>query len=100
MVHMIRSFAGQGTEDIYRGLDTKAARRVCPRQIWNVAQRKLEMLNAVSRLQDLKVPPSNQLEKLARDRAGQWAIRVNDQFRFCFRWEGTDAFEVEITDYH
>ena len=58
------------------------------------------MINAATRLDTLRIPPSNRLEKLKGDREGQWGIRINDQFRVCFRWEGPDAHEVEITDYH
>ncbi len=63
-------------------------------------QRKLELLDAAGRLQDLTVPPGNQLQKLSGDREGQWSIRVNDQWRVCFRWQEGDAFDVEIVDYH
>jgi proteic killer suppression protein len=65
-----------------------------------VARRKLEQLNQASQLDDLRVPPGNRLEALKGDRAGQYSIRINDQFRVCFRWTGTDAEEVEIVDYH
>ncbi len=58
------------------------------------------MLDAAMSLQDLRVPPANRLEKLKGDRRGQWSIRVNDQWRICFRWEGTDAHDVEVVDYH
>jgi proteic killer suppression protein len=64
------------------------------------AHRKLLLLNAVERLDDLRVPPGNRLERLAGDRAGQHSIRVNDQWRICFRWENGDAYDVEICDYH
>ena len=97
---MIRSFGDQGTEDIWNGKDTKVARATCPQTIWSVARRKLDMINAATRLDTLRIPPSNRLEKLKGDREGQWGIRINDQFRVCFRWEGPDAHEVEITDYH
>jgi len=62
--------------------------------------RKLLILDAAERLEDLRVPPGNRLEKLRGDRVGQHSIRVNDQWRVCFRWEGSDAHEVEIVDYH
>jgi len=58
------------------------------------------MLNRAVNLDDLRVPPANRLEKLKGDRAGQYSIRINDQCRLCFRWRGSDAFDVEITDYH
>lgn len=62
--------------------------------------RKLVQLDAATRLDDLRVPPGNRLEKLTGDRAGQYSIRVNDQWRVCFRWVGDDAYDVEIVDYH
>lgn len=65
-----------------------------------VARRKLEQLNQAGRLDDLRVPPGNRLEALKGDRAGQHSIRVNDRFRVCFRWTGSDAEDVEIVDYH
>ncbi len=63
-------------------------------------QRKLEMIEAAESLEDLRVPPANRLEKLTKDRQGQYSIRVNDQWRVCFVWKDGDAYEVEITDYH
>ena len=96
---MIRSFRNRGTEDVYDGIDSKAARKVCPHQIWSVVQRKLSMLDAARDLRDLR-SPGNQLHELEEDRAGQWAIRINDQYRVCFFWEEQGATEVEVTDYH
>ena len=97
---MIASFRDGGTEDVFDGRSSRAARKACPQSLWRVARRKLDQLNRVDRLQDLAVPPGNQLERLKRDRAGQHSIRINDQYRICFRWEAGDAHEVEITDYH
>jgi proteic killer suppression protein len=68
--------------------------------IWRVAQRKLDMLDSATRLEDLKAPPSNRLEKLKEDRLGQHAIRINDQYRICFRWTDDGPERVEISDYH
>ena len=65
-----------------------------------VALRKLRMLDAATRLEDLRVPPGNRLEKLKGDRAGQHSIRINDQWRICFVWKNGDAYDVEIVDYH
>jgi proteic killer suppression protein len=65
-----------------------------------MAQRKLRQLNAAERLEDLRIPPGNRLEKLRRDRAGQYSIRVNDQFRICFRWTRAGPEDVELVDYH
>jgi toxin HigB-1 len=71
-----------------------------PADLYRTAQRKLAMLDAATRLNDLKVPPSNRLEKLHGDRAGEYSIRINDQWRVCFNWKDGDAYDVEITDYH
>lgn len=65
-----------------------------------IALRKLRMLNNAKNINDLRIPPANRLEKLAGDRAGQYSIRINDQWRICFIWEDSDAYDVEITDYH
>jgi toxin HigB-1 len=97
---MIRNFTTQGTEDVFNGVDSKAARKACPQQLWDVALRKLDQIDAADRLSDLGIPPANRLERLAGKRAGQHSIRINAQYRVCFRWEGTDAFDVEIVDYH
>ena len=97
---MIASFRNRGTEDIFDGRDTRAARRACPPSLWPIAARKLDQINRVADLQELAVPPGNRLERLRSDRAGQYSIRINDQFRICFYWEDGDAHQVEITDYH
>ena len=97
---MIGSFRDRGTEDVFNGADTAAARRVCQRSMWPVARRKLDQLNRVRDLRDLAIPPGNRLEPLRGARQGQHSIRINDQYRICFRWEAGDAQEVEITDYH
>lgn len=97
---MIRSFRDQGTEDIFNGDNSKAASKVLPSQMHHVARRKLEAVNYADRLNDLRIPPSNRLEALKGDRQGQHSIRINDQYRVCFRWTGNDAEDVEITDYH
>ena len=96
---MILSFADQATADIYNGLDTKAARKI-PRSIWKVAQRKLDLIEAAHDLTDLRVPPGNKLEALKGDMAGQYSIRINDQFRIAFKWSNDATREVFITDYH
>jgi proteic killer suppression protein len=100
MGSVITSFRDKGTEDIFDGADTRAARKACPRSIWSVARRKLDQINRVRDVQELAVPPGNRLERLRGDRAGQHSIRINDQFRICFRWETGEAHEVEVTDYH
>jgi proteic killer suppression protein len=82
------------------GADTVAARRVCHQPLWPVARRKLDQLNRVRELRELGMPPGNRLERLRGDRQGRRSIRINDQYRICFRWEAGDAHEVEIADYH
>ena len=93
---MIRTFRDRKTEDVFR---RERVRALHP-DVQRLAQRKLVMLDAAESLQDLRLPPGNRLERLSGDRAGQHSIRVNDQFRVCFRWTGTDAEDVEIVDYH
>ncbi|MGH7526866.1 MAG: type II toxin-antitoxin system RelE/ParE family toxin [Gemmatimonadales bacterium] len=95
---MIRSFRDRGTEDLFHGVDSKAARKVCPTDLVKVALRKLDMVN--TDLADLREPPNNKLKKLGKERAGQHAIRINDQFRVCFVWTEAGAEQVEVTDYH
>lgn len=97
---MIVNFKNKGTEDVFNNEDTKAARKVCPSEIWGVAQRKLDMLQAALTRQDLRVPPSNELEKLSKDRKGQSSIRINRKYRVCFMWTDKGAEDVEIADYH
>ncbi len=93
---MIRSFADKEAEKIF---DRERSRKL-PVEIQPIARRKLEILNASSNIQDIKNPPSNRLEKLKGERKGQYSIRINHQWRICFRWHEGDAFEVEIVDYH
>jgi proteic killer suppression protein len=97
---VIKSFFGQGTEDIFDRRVSLEARRACPKNLWRVAQRKLDQLNAVVSLNSLRLPPGNRLEPLKRDRLGQNSIRINDQFRVCFVWTEEGPEQVEITDYH
>jgi proteic killer suppression protein len=92
---MIRSFRDAETRALFEG---RRVRRWVA--IESVAMRKLAVLNRAARLDDLRVPPGNRLESLRGDRAGQHSIRINDQFRICFVWRDSDAFEVEIVDYH
>lgn len=93
---MIRGFADKETEKVFNREFSKKL----PNEIQPAARRKLEILNASENLQDLRVPPSNNLEKLVGNRKGQHSIRINNQWRICFVWQGNDAFEVEIVDYH
>jgi toxin HigB-1 len=97
---VIASFADAGTEDVFDGSSSRRARSTCPPGLWPVARRKLDQINRVRSLSELRAPPGNRLESLAGNRAGQHSIRINDQYRICFRWKGEHAYEVEITDYH
>jgi proteic killer suppression protein len=93
---MIRSFADKETGRIF----SREVSRRFPPEIQRKARIKLELLDAAETLQDLRVPPSNRLEKLSGDRQGQHSIRINDQWRICFVWQDGDAYQVEIVDYH
>ena len=97
---MIQSFKTTGTEDIFDGLISQAARKCCPQSIWPVARRKLDQINRVQEVRELNVPPGNRLERLKGDRENQYSIRINLQYRICFIWEEGHAYEIEITDYH
>ena len=93
---MIRDFADKETDKIWQGI---VSRRF-PHDIQTVARRKLRMLNNAKQLEDLRIPPANRLEALKGNRRGQHSIRINDQWRICFRWNDGDASQVEIVDYH
>ena len=93
---MIKNLAGDEAAKIWRG---EGSRRL-PQAIQKVARRKLRMLNNACQLADLRVPPANRLEVLKGDRAGRHSIRINKQWRLCFRWQDGDAADVEIVDYH
>ena len=93
---MIKGFRGKDTEKLFlRELSSKF-----PSEMRRSALRKLLVLDGAERLEDLRVPPGNRLEKLTGDRKGQHSIRINDQWRICFRWHQGDAYDVEVTDYH
>ena len=93
---MIKSIKDKETAKVFR---RERSRRL-PDDTQQVAYRKLRYLNNAKSLQDLRSPPAYRLEKLKGDRAGQHSIRINDQWRVCFRWQGNDAYDVEIADYH
>ena len=97
---MIVSFKNKATEDVFDGTKSNAARKALPQQLWTAAQKKLQVMSHTRRLDDLRVPPANMLEKLQADRAGQHSIRINRQYRICFIWTDEGPSEVEITDYH
>lgn len=96
---VIASFDDQATEDVFHGRNTKAARSI-PQRIWDVARRKLDMINAAHAVEDLRVPPNNRLEALKGDLAGFFSIRVNDQYRIVFEFSDGQASKVRVTDYH
>ena len=96
IIFMIKSFRDKETEKIFnRQFSDKL-----PQNIQHVARKKLITLDAVTELNDLRVPPGNRLEALKGDRIGQHSIRLNDQWRICFKWKAGDAYDVEIADYH
>ncbi|MCP4752786.1 MAG: plasmid maintenance system killer protein [Proteobacteria bacterium] len=97
---MIQSFKNKAAEDIFNGKSTKAARKVCPQKLWRITTRKLDQLDSVVALHELTIPPNNRLELLTKDRKGQHSIRINDQYRICFKWTDNGPVDVEITDYH
>jgi len=93
---MIRNFKDKETEKLFQ----RQRSRKLPPEIQQVALRKLRMLNRAETLQDLRIPPANRLESLTGQRKGQYSIRINNQWRICFKWEEGDALDVEIVDYH
>ncbi|MFA5873146.1 MAG: type II toxin-antitoxin system RelE/ParE family toxin [Anaerolineales bacterium] len=97
---MIQSFKQTGTKDIFNGINSPVARRTCPETLWKIATRRLDQLDSISALQELRIPPGNRLEALGRDRKGQYSIRINDQYRICFFWTEQGPDQVEIVDYH
>ena len=93
---MIKSFRDKETEKIFNRQNS----RKLPQDIQRIARKKLVILDAAVQLNDLRTPPGNRLEVLERDRKGQHSIRINDQWRICFKWSDGDAYDTEITDYH
>ena len=97
---MILSFRDEGAEDIFNGKNTKGARKTCPQSLWKIAARKLDQLDSVTELNELRIPPGNRLELLSGNREGEHSIRINDQYRICFKWAETGPEQAEIVDYH
>ena len=97
---MIQSYANRATHDVYDGVRSKAASKVCPSNLRAIARRRLDQLNWAAALEDMRAPPGNRLEKLRGNRKGQHSIRINDQFRICFAWTDRGPVDVEIVDYH
>jgi proteic killer suppression protein len=96
---VISSFGDATTADIYHGNETKAARRI-RRELWSRVQRKLDLLNACTSVEDLRIPPANRLEKLKGDLAGFYSIRVDQQYRIVFHFANGSCEDVRCTDYH
>lgn len=97
---MIESFKNQATENIFNGVNSKAVRKACPKTLWHIASRKLDQLDSVQLLEELKVPSGNCLESLSGDRKGEYSIHINEQYRICFKWGKSGPFDAEVTDYH
>jgi len=95
---MLVAFRDAGTEDVFNGQNSPAARKTCPQSLLKVAARKLDQLDSVTTLADLRIPPGNRLEVLSGNRTGQFSIWINDQFRLHFRWSKNGPDQVEIAD--
>jgi toxin HigB-1 len=96
---VIQSFADDTSADLFRERNTRAARRI-PQQLWRGVQRKLRLIDAAARIEDLAIPAGNRLELLKGEQAARHSIRVNEQYRVTFRWEKGHAYEVRVEDYH
>jgi len=97
---MINSFLNKGTEDVFNGKNTKDARKTCPENLWKIAVRKLDQIDSIIKLEELRIPPGNRFESLSGDRKMEHSIRINNQYRICFVWKNGGADQVEIIDYH
>jgi proteic killer suppression protein len=97
---MIRSFRDAATEDLFYGRSTKAARKRLPQALLRQAAKKLDAVDSAGVLEDLRIPPGNRLEALRGDRKGEHSIRINDQYRICFKWTEAGPEDVEVVDYH
>ena len=97
---MIVSFRGRASEDIFDGKASKSVRNTFPQILWRIVRRKLDQLDSVAILDELRVPPGNRLELISENRKDQHSIRINDQYRICFSWTESGPDLVEITDYH
>jgi toxin HigB-1 len=96
---MILTFGNKLAQDLWEGIATKETRRF-PHELHGKTQDKLDMIDAATRVEDLRSPPGNRLEKLVGDWSGFYSIRINDQFRIVFKWDGANAREVSVLDYH
>jgi proteic killer suppression protein len=97
---MIHSFLNKGAEDVFNGKKTKDARKTCPKNLWKIAVRKLDQIDSIIKLEELRIPPGNRFESLSGDRKMGHSIRINNQYRICFVWKDGGADQVEIIDYH
>ena len=97
---MVVSFKNSATEDIFDGKASKTARKLLPQNLWRIGGKKLDQLDSVTSLDELRIPPGNRLELLSGNRKGQYSIRINGQYRICFDWTDSGPELVEITDYH
>ena len=97
---MIQGFANEGTADIAAAIGSRHANKTLPSELHSIAYRKLALVNLAADIEQLRVPPSNKLEALKRDRKGQWSIHINQKYRICFEWDGSNAHNVEIVNYH
>jgi len=97
---VIQNFKTEGTEDIFNGINSRAARHTCPETVWRAAARKLDQLDSVESTNELRIPPGNRLEEFSGNRTGQYSVRINDQYRICFLWTVSGPDQVEIVDYH
>jgi len=97
---VIQNFKTKGTEDIFNGINSRDARRTCSETVWRMAARKLDQIDSVESINELRIPPGNRLEELTGDRRGQYSVRINDQYRICFLWTDSGPDRVEIVDYH
>ena len=97
---MIVTFADRATEDLYNGVNSREARKACPRTLWKIAGRKLDQLDSVTTLEELRIPPGNRLEALRGDRDGQHGVRISSQYRICFRWTDNGPSDLTVADYH
>jgi proteic killer suppression protein len=97
---MIQNFKTKGAEDLFNGINSREARQTCPNVLWKAVARKLDQLDSVETLDELRIPPGNRLEQLSGERRGQFSIRINDQYRICFLWTGSGPDQVEVVDYH
>ena len=97
---MIQSFATKGSEDVFNGRNTSSARVVLPQHLWPIATRKIDQLDSVETLDELRIPPGNRLEALHGNLRGRYSIRINQRYRICFQWTEIGPSKVDIVDYH